>query len=631
MEITLLDWGIIALFAIVTLGVGLWYSKRATQSTEEYFVSGRALPWWIAGTSMVATSFAADTPLAVTGLVCKYGVAGNWFWWAYAFGGMFTAFIYARLWRRSGVVTDVELLHLRYSGSAARWLRIARSLYITLIVIPIVVGWVIKAMLTVLKETVFFVEVGAETGAVLSSGINSATQAWICVLLMLAAVAVYSVLSGMWGVAITDAIQFVVAMVGCTIFAFVAVQAAGGVEHLRSNIEMQFGDEQAFAFLPSFSVENPWLPLHIFLFMLTMQWWATWYPGAEPGGGGYVVQRMAACRDERHSVLATLWYQFAHYGLRPWPWIMVAFAALALHPELRTSYLADGSFDPGVGYPLLMRELCPPGLAGLMLITFFAAFMSTISTQMNWGASYLVRDFLVPLFPKLAHDERRLLRGSQAISVLILAEGVAVSWLMVENNVSVDDAWKLLAALGAGTGLVYMLRWFWWRINAWSEISAMFGSLVWFSIIQRQATQTGLFGRLLATEEQTFLVAILTVLTWILVTFATRPETDQTLLSFYRKVYPSRLGWSRIAALAPEVEPDRDIGWRVLAATLGSATIFVMLPALGAWIFGETTLAVILTAIAVFCAVVMVKLVSHVAPSDPSPFGSNSVSTNATR
>jgi Na+/proline symporter len=357
------------------------------------------------------------------------------------------------------------------------------------------------------------------------------------------------------------------------------------------------------------------LPLHIFLFMLTMQWWATWYPGAEPGGGGYIVQRMAACRNERHSVLATLWYQFAHYGLRPWPWIMVAFAALAMHPELRTNYLSDASFDPGVGYPMLMRELCPPGLAGLMMVTFFAAFMSTISTQMNWGASYLVQDFLVPVFPALAKDQRRLLRASQVISVLVLLEGIAVSWVMVENNVSVDEAWKILAALGAGTGLVFMLRWFWWRINAWSEIAAMLGSLFWFLVMQQGGVQHAIAGRALVTEEQTFFVAVLTVLTWLLATFATRPESDETLCGFYRLIFPSRLGWQPIAKLLPDVQPDRDLGLRVLAAVVGSVTIFLTLPAIGDWIFGNFLRGLILSLLAGGCFAVMLTLLRVIAPT----------------
>jgi solute:Na+ symporter, SSS family len=594
----------------VTIGVGLWYTQRASQSTDEYFVSGRALPWWIAGTSMVATSFAADTPLAVTGLVCKYGVAGNWFWWSFAFGGMFTAFVYARLWRRSGVVTDVELLKLRYSGKAAWYLRIARAVYITLIVIPIISGWVIKAMLMVLQETIYHVD-GTEG---LSAGVS--TNAWLCVLVMLAMVAIYCVMSGMWGVAITDVIQFIVAMLGCIIFAVIAVKSVGGVTELHARVSQQFGDSQAFAFFPSFSSEHPWLPLHIFLFMLTMQWWATWYPGAEPGGGGYVVQRMASCRNERHSVLATLWYQFAHYGLRPWPWVLVAFAALALHPELRSNWLKDHSYDPGLGYPLLMRELCPPGIAGLMIVTFFAAFMSTISTQMNWGASYLVQDFLVPLFPKLAHDEKKLLRASQYISVLVLAEGTLVSWIMVERNVSVDDAWKLLAALGAGTGLVFMLRWFWWRINAWSEIVGMFGSLFWFLVFQQNSVQVAVIGRAMATEEQTFFVAVLTVITWVIATFITAPETEETLLRFYRLIHPSRLGWTAIASKAPDVTPDNDLGLRVFASVVASVTVFLALPAMGDWIFGNYPRAIGLSLAAVASLVVTLRLLERIAPKN---------------
>lgn len=592
MQLAMIDWWLIAGFAIVTLAIGFWYSRRATQSTDEYFVSGRALPWWIAGTSMVATSFAADTPLAVTGLVCKYGVAGNWFWWAFAFGGMFTAFVYARLWRRAGVVTDVELLRLRYGGATSQWLRVARAVYITLIVIPIIAGWVIKAMLLVLQQTLFY---AADGTAVTWMGMDGA---WLCVIAMLVTVAIYSSMSGMWGVAVTDAMQFVIAMGGCIVFSVVAIHAAGGIDQVQQSITAQFGSAEAFAFFPSFSVEQPWLPFHIFLFMLTMQWWATWYPGAEPGGGGYVVQRMAACIDERHSILATLWYQLAHYCLRPWPWILVAFAALALHPELRTQWLADANFDPGIGYPLLMRELCPPGLAGIMIIAFFSAFMSTVSTQMNWGASYLIRDLIVPLFPRYASDERKLLWISQLLSILVLVLGTGMSWIMVEWKVSVDDAWKLLAALGAGSGLVFMLRWFWWRINAWSEIVAMFGSLGWFLVLQSQAVQTGIFGRELVSEEQTMVVAILTIATWLLATWITAPESDETLTGFYRLTRPSRRGWSRIAALAGDVQPDTDLGLRILAAVVGSLEIFVVLQAIGYWIFGMWGWAIALTGIA---------------------------------
>ncbi len=337
-------------------------------------------------------------------------------------------------------------------------------------------------------------------------------------------------------------------------------------------------------------------------------------PGSRTGGGGYVVQRMAACRDERQSMLATLWYQFAHYGLRPWPWILVAFAALALHPELRSNWLADKNFDPGIGYPLLMRELCPPGIAGLMIVTFFAAFMSTISTQMNWGASYLVQDFLVPMFPKMAADEKRLLRASQYISILVLVEGAFASWIMVEKNVSVDDAWKLLAALGAGTGLVYILRWFWWRINAWSEIVGMFGSLFWFIVFQSSYVQQWIAGRPLVTEEQTFFVAVLTVITWIIATYLTAPENESTLSQFFRLIHPSRMGWAPIANRLPDVAPDTDLGTRILASVVASFTVFAALPAMGDWIFGNYTRAMMLTVVAGLGLFATLRLVEKIAP-----------------
>ncbi|MCP4811580.1 MAG: Na+:solute symporter, partial [Planctomycetaceae bacterium] len=400
MQLSAIDWAIIVGYFVLTIGIGLFFTRRAGKNLSEFFVSGRSLPWWIAGTSMVATTFAADTPLAVTGLVVKNGLAGNWFWWAFAMGGMFTVFVYARLWRRSEVMTDVELIKLRYSGPAAKGLRYLRAVYVALIVNPIIIGWVIGAMLTVLEQTIFFDNQPAEAGALWTS----TSLSWITIIVMLAVVGIYCTLSGMWGVAFSDMIQFCLAMGGCIWLAIVAVQHVGGVDVLTEKVETNFGNSQALSYLPDFTIADPWMPISAFLIMLTMQWWATWYPGAEPGGGGYVVQRMASCKDERNSVLATLWYQIAHYCVRPWPWIMISFVALAMYPQLRESYLADNSYDAGVGFPMVMRELCGPGLRGLMLVAFFAAFMSTISTQMNWGASYLVRDFVQPLFMKDASD-----------------------------------------------------------------------------------------------------------------------------------------------------------------------------------------------------------------------------------
>jgi Na+/proline symporter len=559
MPLTAIDWTAILGYFAIALGVGLYFRGRAGRSMTEYFASGRTLPWWLAGTSMVATTFAADTPLAVQGLVADYGLAGNWFWWAFALGGMFTVFLYARLWRRAEVLTDVELVELRYGGRAAAFLRGFRGVYVALLVNSIIIGWVTGAMLRVLKHTLF-----ADTSA------GSGAGDWYLILAMLAVVGVYATLSGLWGVVATDFIQFIMAMVGFIALAFIAVDHVGGVEVLRQRVEANFGGgEQAFSFLPAFGVADPWMPLNVFLIMLFIQWWASWYPGAEPGGGGYIVQRMASCKDERHSLLATLWFQIAHYCVRPWPWIMIAFAALALYPDLRSMD------DPGVGFPMLIRDVAPAGIRGLILVSFFAAFMSTISTQMNWGASYLVSDVYVR-FLRPDASQRHLASAARVGSVLVLALGAGAAWLM--RDVSVDEAWKILAALGAGTGAVFMLRWYWWRINAWSEIVAMVASLVFY---------LGVSPWIERNEHRLAVVAVLTIAAWVTATFLTRPEAPETLAAFYRKVRPGGPGWRPMAEACPEVEPDRTLGASILAAVLSAGVVYLTLPAVGLLIFGE--------------------------------------------
>jgi len=613
MQLATIDWAIILGYFALIIGIGAIYSRRAGKNLAEFFVSGRSLPWWIAGTSMVATTFAADTPLAVVGLVSKNGLAGNWFWWAFALGGMFTVFVFAKLWRRSEVMTDVELIGIRYSGTPARALRYTRAVYVAMIVNPIIIGWVVGAMLTVLEQTVLF---DAAAAAVATEGAVNWTSIGV-VVAMLVVVGIYSTLSGMWGVAITDVLQFVIAMFGCIWLALVAVDHVGGVEALQTKVNANFGNDQAFSFLPDFSEESPWMPLHVFFIMLGIQWWATWYPGAEPGGGGYVVQRMAACKDETHALKATLWYQVAHYCIRPWPWLMVAFVALAMYPGLRDMK------EPGVGFPMVMRDLCPPGLAGLMLVTFFSAFMSTISTQMNWGASYLVRDFYQPLFASDATDQQ-LTRYSRVASVVVLCTGGGVALLMKASGMGVDTAWKMLAALGAGTGAVYMLRWFWWRINAWTEIVAMLASLFYFSLLtwgplaNQFAVSMGYVdeaGDAFAARanhqgaETMAVVAALTIITWLIATFVTKPESQETLGAFYRKIRPGGPGWKPVAVHHPNVRPDGDLGLRILAALLGAGVVYSVLPAVGYLIFGRTILAVTcLTAGAVFGGVLLYVL-----------------------
>lgn len=604
MELALIDWVIIVTFVLVNIGIGLFFMRRAGKNLSEYFVSGRSLPWWIAGTSMVATTFAADTPLAVTGLVVKHGIAGNWFWWAFAFGGMITVFVYSRLWRRSLVITDVEFISLRYSGKPATVLRVTRALYVSFIVNPIIIGWVVKAMMMVFKETVFY-----------GRNISTAQEAAI-LLVLLAAVGLYCTVSGMWGVAFTDVIQFVIAMVGCIWLAVIVVNAAGGTEALQQKVVEQTGSEQVFSFLPEFSFDNPWMPVHVFLILLMVNWWATWFPGAEPGGGGYVVQRMAACRSERDAMLATLWYQVAHYCLRPWPWLIVALAALAFYPELRAGYLENGD-DPGVGFPMIIRDYCPAGVRGLLLVAFLAAFMSTISTQMNWGASYLVRDVVQVVCPKT--PETSLTLASRFLSVLVLVIGGAVGWLFHTYDVNVDTAWKFLAALGAGTGAVFMLRWFWWRINAWTEIVAMLAALIYFTILKvggwllPENIQCPLFR---SHEVMMAVVALLTIKSWLIATLLTKPESEEILTRFYQTIRPGGPGWKPIARLVPKVQPDQNLALSIFAAFVGAALIYSLLPLVGALLFGNYTTAAVSGVVAISSGIALVFLVRRLATDD---------------
>ncbi|NIP82819.1 MAG: sodium:proline symporter, partial [Gemmatimonadetes bacterium] len=493
-------------------------------------------------------------------------------------------FLFARLWRRAEVLTDVELVELRYGGRPAAFLRGFRSLYVALLVNSIIIGWVTGAMLTVLKFTVFS-----------GTGLEAGGGDWTLIVVMLAVVGVYSTLSGLWGVVATDFIQFIMAMVGFIVLAVIAVDHVGGMDAMQAQVVANFGGgEQAFRFLPDFTAVDPWMPLNIFLIMLFIQWWATWYPGAEPGGGGYIVQRMASAKDERHSLLATLWFQIAHYTVRPWPWLIIAFVALALYPDLRTMD------NPGAGFPMVIRDLAPTGVRGLVLVSFFAAFMSTISTQMNWGASYLVND-VYARFVRPDAGDRHLAAASRVASLLVLGLGAGAAWLM--RDLSVDEAWKFLAALGAGTGAVFMLRWYWWRINAWSEIVAMVASLVFFIGVSPFIEQN---------EHRLAVVAGLTIMAWLAATFLTRPERRDVLERFYRKVRPGGPGWRPVARDCPDVSADRNLGWSVLAALFATGVVYLTLPGVGLLIFGEVGRAALALAGAAACAIVVVLLLRRV-------------------
>jgi len=608
MELHAVDWAIIVGYFAITLFVGLLFTKRATHSMTDFFVSGRSFAWWLAGTSMVATTFASDTPLAVSGLIAKNGLAGNWFWWALAVGSMVTVFLYARLWRRSEVLTDLQLTEMRYGGRPASFLRCFRALYFVFILQMIPVSWVTGAMLKVLNQTVFYAWHPLGDGTLIA--------------ILLGMTGIYSVLSGMWGVALTDFFQFWLAMAGCIVLAFMAVAHVGGVEALQAKMAATHaGGAEIFQFFPSFSGQNIVMPLNIFLIMIFFQWWASSYE--DPAGSGYIVQRMASCKDERQSLLATLWFRIAHYCIRPWPWIMVGYAALVMFPEIRDWALHPEQYRPDqlpdLGYPMVIRALAPVGIRGLLLVTFLAAFMSTISTMTNLSASYLINDFYKRFVHKTGTD-KHFARAGQVGSGVVLILGGIVTYLM--KDVSITTAWKIMAAVGAGAGTVSMLRWFWWRISAWSEIAAMAGSLVYYVAVQLVIVILGWFDagsgslagtlKFLKTEEyQMLIVAGLTIATWLIVTFLTPPEKSGVLESFYRKIRPGGPGWKPIAKIAPGVRTDKNIGLSIVAVIISSAIIYLALPGVGAVIFGQYLKALALLGGAGVCAALLYLLMKH--------------------
>ena len=528
MQLSPIDWAVVALYFLFNLGIGLYYKSRASKSVDEFFLSGRNIPWWLAGTSMVATTFAADTPLAVTGLVATGGIAGNWLWWNMAASGLLTVFFYARLWRRSGVMTDIEFSEIRYSGRPAAFLRGFRALYLGIPINCVILGWVNKAMVDILM---------------LILGVTK-VEALMIVIGMIAVTSSISTLSGLWGVLITDLFQFVIKMGMVIVLAVYAVNAVGGIDTMKAKLlaldAARGGQGSVLNFVPD--LNSSWMPMITFFVYISVNWWATWYPGAEPGGGGYIAQRMFCAKDEKHSLLATLWFNVAHYAVRPWPWILVALASLILFPGLQ---------NPETGYIRVMIVHLPPSLRGLMVAAFAAAYMSTIATQLNWGASYLVNDFY-RRFWKPRETDGHYVRVSQAATVLLTVLSAVVTFYLD----SIAEAWKWLVVTGAGTGGVLLLRWYWWRINAWSEVSAMATALV-VSVVLKLGYHMNL------DDPRSFAwIMIITVtvssVVWLAVTFATGPEPQEVLVAFYRRTRPSLSGWGPVAKAAPDVTPSRD-------------------------------------------------------------------------
>jgi solute:Na+ symporter, SSS family len=565
MTLELSDWLVIALYFAISAAIGFAYTRRAGKSISEFFATGRSLPWWLAGTSMVATTFAADTPLAVAGLVAKYGVAGNWLWWSMAFSGMLTVFFFARLWRRAGVLTDVEFIELRYGGRPAAALRGFRALYLALPINLIIMGWVTRAMVTILQVTL---------------DVNP----WKAAIALFAITALYSAFSGLWGVIVTDVFQFIVAMAGTILLAVLAVKWVGGLDSLVEQSAAHFGShEAAFGVLPP--TDSAWLPLSTLLIFLGVQWWASWYPGSEPGGGGYVAQRILSAKDERHGLLATLWFNIAHYALRPWPWILVGFVGVLKYPNLA---------NPEEGYVRVMVDVLPSPFKGLLLAAFAAAYMSTISTHLNWGTSYLINDFYLR-FVKPDASPRAQVMASRLGTLLLMV----CSLIVMRYLTSVEQGWKLLIGLGAGTGLVLILRWYWWRINAWSEISAMAASFVTSIAMIRMGHDIG------STGTGDFAFTMLTIVgvttaVWLGVTLLTQPESEATLDRFYRRVRPGGPGWRAVAArlgFAGDPIPGGALSWVNWIA--GVTSVYAAVFSVGAFLTGTAFEGVAYAAVAI--------------------------------
>jgi SSS family transporter len=542
MKLAAVDWIFIVWYFILSIGIGLYYSKKAGKSISEYFLSGRSLPWWLLGTSMVATTFSSDTPLAVTGIVIKDGVSGNWFWWNFMLGSALTVLFFAHLWRRAEVVTEVEFIDIRYSGRAARFLRGFKALYLGIPVSCITFGWVTLAMVKIIQ--IIF-------------GTSGVAALAIC----LGLTVFYTTLSGLWGVVATDMLLFGVAMLGSIVLSVVSVEKAGGIGAMVEAVKA-LGAGTGKDYLSVFPPLGQALPLAFFV-ALFVQWWAVYYPGAEPGGGGWIAQRMLAGKDARHAVKGTLWFTIAHYVIRPWPWILTALAALVLFPGITGA--APGEMESA--YPRMIAFL-PKGIMGLVVASLFAAFMSTIESIVNLSGSFLLNDFYRPFVRKNA-SEKHYVAASRVLVIFVSLLGAGFSYVLG----SVKMGWQLVMELSAGIGLVLLLRWYWWRINAWSEIAALSASAataVYLKIFPDNALVRGL-GR--GLEKAGFrvdawgvgilLIVAVTTVAWIAVTFLTKPDETDKLLAFYRKVRPGGV-WGPIARLnggAYKLQAAPFFGW----------------------------------------------------------------------
>lgn len=588
MHLTFVDWAIVAAYFLLSAGIGVAFTKKGGESLEEYFISGRNVSWWLAGASMVATTFAADTPLVVTGIVFANGVAGNWLWWNMLMSGMLTVFFFARLWRRANVMTDVEFAEVRYSGKRAAVLRGFRALYLAIPINLIILGWVTRAMIKILTISLGLRDVSI-------AGINVSGQViavGICFLVTM----MYSVAAGMWAVLWTDLIQFVIKMTAVIILAVFAVDKVGGMSALKAGVAAHFGSSTAaLSVLPVKMTGNgieayTWMPLLALGVFLSVQWWAAWYPGAEPGGGGYVAQRIFSAKTERDGVLATLFFQVAHYAIRPWPWIVTGLATVLLYPQG-----IGATHDHEAAYVQAFVDLLPTPWRGVMMAGFAAAYMSTVGTQLNWGASYIVNDFY-KRFINTSDSEKHYVNVSRWTTIGLFLLSAVVAWQLD----TVKGAWEFLLALGSGTGLVLILRWYWWRVNAWSEISAMI-----VSAVVSLAAHPFIVARYPADDPRivavTMLVTVvISTIVWLAVTYMTDPEPNETLDAFYQRVRPGGPGWKTVSerlGYGREPIPGGALAWTNWIA--GIVAVYATLFGIGKIVFGEVMNGIVLLVIAV--------------------------------
>ena len=584
MNLSMLDWGIIIAFFAVTLFIGLYASRGAGKSYSEFFLSGRDMSWWLLGVSMVATTFSADTPNLVTDLVRTHGVAGNWSWWAFLLTGMLTVFVYARLWRRSGVLTDLEFYELRYSGKPAAFLRGFRAIYLGVFFNVMIMATV---SLAAIKIGAVMLDLEPVETLLITSIIT----------------VIYTSIGGLKGVVLTDFFQFVLAMIGMVVAAvyIVNLPEVGGLSKMLAHPNVA----GKLNFLPDFSDSKQLIPL--FLMPLAVQWWSVWYPGAEPGGGGYIAQRMLSAKDEKNAVTATLFFNIAHYALRPWPWILIALASLIVFPDIASLQAAFPHLDPKVVKNDLafsaMLNLLPAGLIGLLIAALLSAFMSTISTHLNWGSSYVVNDFYKRfLRPDAPQNE---LVNVGRISTVVLMIMAALLALALENAL---QAFNILLQIGAGTGLIFILRWFWWRVNAYSEITAMV-----VSFMLALYFELGMENPL--PEHIKLLAGVgITTLAWVAVTFLTAPSSQETMLRFFKLIQPSPTGWKPViekGIASGELDSNEIIPGKlpnqILGMFLGCALVYAALFASGYWIYGNFVPAIICTLFAAVSGYLMIK------------------------